>query len=163
MAEPTTHSAGCSTFDTQRHCFSECTFCAMVTSLLLPLPPSPLRVAPPERRGHARLRWSRISAAARWPADRCISAAARVPAELYFRPMSCRPASSRLLRYRITIRAAVRYNVNELLTAAEAEETQAGQDQIDTKGSSHIRIGVSSRRPVLICSRCSTRPFLSAN
>ena len=25
LAEPTTHSAGCSTFDAQRHCFSECT------------------------------------------------------------------------------------------------------------------------------------------
>ena len=53
---------------------------------------------------------------------------------------------------------------NSILTSYfKLFNSKAGHDQIYTKGSSHIRTEVSARRPVPICSRCSTRPFLSAN
>ena len=148
-AEPTIHSAGCSTFDAQRDCFPACTFAPWLHRYCCRCPSVLCVWCRPKGRGHARLPQLRRCPLARISMHlrRCQSACgvifqAHVLQTSFLKNISIKSYHSSSLSLQSL----------QFLTAAEAEETQSLQ-----------KSNYSSRRQVRICLRCSTRPFLSAN
>ena len=145
-AEPTIHSAGCSTFDAQRDCFPACTFAPWLHRYCCRCPSVLCVWCRPKGTGHARLPQLR-----RYPL-------ARISMHLRRCQSACGVIfQANVLQIKNTSKQS-HHSISrslqslQFLTAAEVEETQAGQ-----------KSNYSSRRPVRMCLRCSTRPFLSAN